>query len=205
MAHRHSDLQATGEAGHSLRQVYVGEAIDVRVGVVGFMADVEPLLATGDVPSRGADFTLVLVVPGGIASAKAIRTLQWLEDAGHTLVLTASESDGPLRHAVALAATQCPGQAGGGGRVLIEPDAERAVIGGLQCMHSGDAFWVVAVGGGDRDVAALRTAVDRGIGWRAAWDEPENGEFHRSARGPDGAPVLPDTPAGGGWEQGGSS
>ncbi len=190
MGHGHSDLPARAEAGPSLCAVSVGESIDVRVGAVGCMADIEPLLAAASAPTPGADFVLVLLLPGEIAPVEAIRAWSWLDDARHTLVLTSRASDRPPWGAVAPTAVSPPHPADPRGRVLIEPDAERAVIGGLQSLHAADAFWIVAVGGGDQEVTDLRAALTRGIMWRAAWDEPENGAFHRSARGPDGAPVA---------------
>ena len=189
MAHGHSDPHVTRDPGRSLCQVDVGEPIDVRMGTVASLADVEPLLAASGPPVRGADFILVLVLPGEIAPEKAIGPLKWFEDVGHTLVLT--WSDPPLGRAATPAAARSSVKTGSGCRVLIVPDAEWAVAGGLQCVHAGDAFWVVAVGVGHPGMTALRAAIVRGIAWRAAWDEPENGEFHTSARGPDGAPVLP--------------
>lgn len=96
MAHGHRDPPATRDPGRSLCQVDVGEPIDVRIGTVESLADVEPLLAASGPPVRGADFVLVLVLPGEIAPERASCPLKWFEDVGHTLVLTSSQSDQPL-------------------------------------------------------------------------------------------------------------
>ena len=205
MAMVRGDGELRGPVRRALARVNIGEDIDVRMGVVGSMVEIDPLLASGGVPRNGAGLTIILVLPRGTIPAEAMQTLKRWDSVGHTLVFTSTDSDGLPLHAVSPEAPRGAGHAGGAGRVLIEPDAARAVIGSLQTVHTGDMLRIVAVGVSERDVAALRWAVVCGIGWRAAWDEPENGEFHMSARGPDGAPVLPGALAAGGCEQGGSS
>lgn len=189
------ELQATGPVRRTLARVNIGEDIDVRMGAVGSMAEISPMLASGGVPRKGAGLTIILVLPTAITTAEALRTLNRWDSVAYTFVLTWTHGGGMPRHAVAPAATRGAGQAGTASRVLIEPDAERALIGSLQAVHTGDMLRIVAVDVSARDVSALRWAVVCGIGWRAAWDEPENGEFHASARGPDGCPVLPGAPA----------
>lgn len=75
------------------------------------------------------------------------------------------------------------GEAVAPSRVLVEDDPFQAVVATMQWLRDGDALILLAPDAVSRQ--RLRTAARAGTRWRAAWDEPEGGEFHEHPRPAD--------------------
>lgn len=177
------DLEHASAQKGPLHRVALDEPIGVWAGPCG-PTDVDVALsACCSLPHHGR-LTLVLWLPQTTPATDAARALAKAGAFADTLVLIASEGDRLRWGALGVADLCAIARGSGGVRVLVEPDSRRAVAGSMQRLRSGDTFCVVW--STERGRPALDGLLALGAAWRNAWDEPEDGEFHGSPRGPDG-------------------
>lgn len=179
-AKREPDL-TSGEA-RPLRRMVLDEAIGVWVGS-SRPDDVDAALTACSRLVRGGASTLVLWLPRALSPEQVCRALGRAATVAETLVLIADDRDRYRWGALGKSDVRAVARRGGreGGRVLIEPDPRRAVVGAMQWLGPGDSLYILWPDEPDR--LALDGLIALGAAWRGAWDEPENGEFHDAPRG----------------------
>lgn len=177
-AKREPDL-TSGEAV-PFRRLVLDEAIGVWVGSCG-PDDVDAALTACS--RLGGASTLVLWLPRALAPEHVCRALGRAATVAETLVLIANDRDRYRWGALGDSDVRAVARRGGreNGRVLIEPDPRRAVVGAMQWLGPGDSLYILWPD--EPDCLALDGLIALGAAWRGAWDEPENGEFHNAPRG----------------------
>lgn len=153
---------------HDWLSLNIGEPIGVRVGLVHSEADMVLHLKG----LKGAHYkgrTLVL----GLWSIGRRWNLAGLLDlaqakAERVILTYAMESVAPADPL---------------GLALLEADPARAIIGAMMSLRHGeslDVLWPAA-----RGMHEVMSHIRQGELWRATWEAPENGEFHKLAQQPN--------------------
>lgn len=165
----------------AFRRVAIDEPLEIHIGVYRNQESCVRLchaLAEG-APRRQ---TLLIAFSGNVADIEPAGLLEAAAVA-QRLVVTAVDRTGlntmllVKRHGLA------QGLPRRGGALLVEPDFHRAVLATMQLLRAEDRLTLL-VPESARAQDALRL-VRQGARWRAAFDQPEFGEFHS----------LPDAPA----------
>jgi hypothetical protein len=168
-------LNSTAESARHLHRVRLDEPVDFWVGVVDSASLVDDLLESAAGLTRGEYLTVVLGLPIEQPPVEAAHMLERARAVAHTAVLITSADDHRW-DALALTDPSAPPGATDEKRVLIEPDAERAVSAAMQWLRPGCPCCVLWPRGWG--VPALQAAIACGARWREAWDAPQEGELH---------------------------
>jgi hypothetical protein len=189
MADGKIDLESTSVAGGRLRPMVLDEPLGAWAACCG-PNDVDAALRDCSRIARQGRLVLALWLPKQMAPEDAARALSQAGSVADTLVLVVSEEDRRRWGALGENDLRAVARGDGGVRVVIEPDPTLAVVGSMQWLRPGDTFCVV--GPIEQGRLVLEALVALGAAWRAAWDEPESGQFHDRPRGPGGDSSLPE-------------
>ncbi|MFN8643906.1 MAG: hypothetical protein U0802_20460 [Candidatus Binatia bacterium] len=188
-----------GEPGDHHRSLFercdLDESIDVRVARYDAGELSAVMEACSELP-RARRVTIVAALPRAAHAAAARAAIARAGLLAHTLVVVTIDDDLERWGGLTPGDLRALARGFGDARVLLEPAPGRAVVGAMQWLAAGDTFAVLWPR--DRDLPDPGALVRAGGAWRAAWDAPEDGEFHDAPRGIDGLPIRfpPDRPCG---------
>ncbi len=165
-----SALRQKVQASSRFCTLDIGEPISVRLAY--YPALVELRHALKELSPSPTPLTVVVQLPARIGREEFLALLDLTTARARRVVLIAQAGTLPFLSKLEQLAVQfqwpCP--------VQLEPEAERAVIGAMQSLQAGEAMALLwPEESGLTDPALL---VAQGARWRAAWEAPEEGEFH---------------------------